>query len=132
MLTCASDGTFLEIIVLKRRWPLKSSSNTAIFVKAATTLWNCINVKSKDPWFKLNDENRKTFEWVDDQRLEFILLLAGNSKISVLLMDTSNVLHLFLNDKVSLIKLFLTKFYQKAFKVIDWNENSEFFFSLQK
>ena len=47
-------------------------------------------------------------------------------------MDTSNILHLFLNDKVSLIKLFLTKFYQKAFKVIDWNENSEFFFSLQK
>ena len=132
MLTCASDGTFLEIIVLKRRWPLKSSSNTAIFVKAATTLWNYINVKSKDPWFKLNDENRKTFEWVDDQRLEFILLLAENSKISVLLMDTSNVLHLFLNDKVSLIKLFLTTFYQKAFKVIDWNENSEFFFSLQK
>ena len=48
---------------------LKDCSDTAIFIKAATTLWSCINVKSKDAWFKLNDENRKTFELADDQRL---------------------------------------------------------------
>lgn len=65
---------------------LKDCSDTAIFVKAATTLWNCINVKSKDPWFKLNDENRKTFEWVDDQRLESILLLPEKFED----IDTSN------------------------------------------
>ena len=33
----------------------KGYNDTAIFVKAVTTLWNCIYVKSKDAWFKLND-----------------------------------------------------------------------------
>ena len=30
---------------------LKDYNDTAIFVKAVTTLWNCISVKSKDVWF---------------------------------------------------------------------------------
>ena len=35
---------------------LKGCIDQAIFVKAVTTLWNCINVKSKDAWFRLRRE----------------------------------------------------------------------------
>ena len=49
--------------------------------------------------------------------------------------DTSNALHLTLDGIVSMIKLLLSKdfttFFQQAFKVIDWKENSEFIVSLQ-
>ena len=49
--------------------------------------------------------------------------------------DTSNALHLTLDGIVSMIKLLLNKdlttFFQEAFKVIDWKENSEFIVSLQ-
>ena len=49
--------------------------------------------------------------------------------------DTSNALHLTLDGIVSMIKLLLSKdlttFFQEAFKVIDWKENSEFIVSLQ-
>ena len=49
--------------------------------------------------------------------------------------DTSNALHLTLDGIVSTIKLLLSKdfttFFQQAFKVIDWKENSEFIVSLQ-
>ena len=95
----------------------------AIFVKAVTTL-NCINVKSKDAWFKINDENGKPFESADDQRLESILLLAEKFKG----MDTSkspysgrvmcftqctssNVLHLTLYGIVFAIRLILNKYH---------------------
>ena len=33
-----------------------------------STLWNCINAKYKNTWFKLNDEKRKPFESADDKR----------------------------------------------------------------
>ena len=49
--------------------------------------------------------------------------------------ETSNALHLTLDGIVSMIKLLLNKdlttFFQEAFKVIDWKENSEFIVSLQ-
>ena len=49
--------------------------------------------------------------------------------------DTSNALHLTLDGIVSMIKLLLSKdlttFFQEAFKVINWKENSEFIVSLQ-
>ena len=49
--------------------------------------------------------------------------------------DTSNALHLTLDGIVFMIKLLLSKdlttFFQEAFKVIDWKENSEFIVSLQ-
>ena len=85
---------------------LKSYNDVLIFVKAVTTLWNYINVKSKDAWLKLNDEDRKSFESTDDQRLESILQLAENFKdmdtskspysdcVMCLTQDLSNVLHL--------------------------------------
>ena len=63
---------------------LKGYNDTAIFVKAITTLYCCINVKSKDAWFKLNDEYRKPFESADDQRLKSILQLPEKFK------DTDN------------------------------------------
>ena len=101
----------------------KGCNDIAIFVKAVTTL-NCINVKSKDAWFKINDENGKPFESADDQRLESILLLAEKFKG----MDTSkspysgrvmcftqctssNVLHLTLYGIVFAIRLILNKYH---------------------
>ena len=100
---------------------LKGCKDTPIFVKAVTILWNRINVKSKDAWFKLNDENRKPFESVDDQRLGLILLLAEKFKgidtskspysgrVMCLTRDTSNALLLALNGIVSLLKLLWNK-----------------------
>ena len=85
---------------------LKSYNDVLIFVKAVTKLWNCINVKSKDAWLKLNDEDRKSFESADDRRLESILQLADNFKdmdtskspysdcVMCLTQDLSNALHL--------------------------------------
>ena len=63
MLNIFNEKTFLD---------LKDWKNTAIFVKAVTFLWNL---------FKLSGKNRKTFESVDDQILESILLLAEKFKI---------------------------------------------------
>ena len=64
---------------------LKGYNNTTMFFNTVTTLWNCISVKSKDAWFKLNNKNRKPFESADDQRLESILQLPQKFKD----MDTS-------------------------------------------
>ena len=93
----------------------------AVFVKTVTMLWNCINFKSKNAWFLLNDENRKPFESVDDERFESILQLAENindmdvsksrysGRVMYLTADTNKALHLTLHDLVSLIKLLLAK-----------------------
>ena len=100
---------------------LKGCKDTAIFVKAVIILWNRINVKSKDAWFKLDDKNRKPFESADDQRLGLILLLAEKFKVidtpkspysgrvMCLTRDTSNTLLSALNGIVSLLKLLLNK-----------------------
>ena len=99
---------------------------------------HCINVKSKDAWFKLNEENRKTFESADDQILESMLQLAEKFKdmdtsrspysgsVMCLTQDTSNALHLTLKD-IETVKT-LTTFYQDVFKMIDWKENSSLSF----
>ena len=100
---------------------LKGCSDTAIILKAVTTLWNCINIKSRDAWFKLNYENRKPFESAHDQRLESILLLGKKFKdmdtsespysgrVMCLTQDTSNGLRLTLYGIVSLTKELLNE-----------------------
>ena len=100
---------------------LKGYNNTTMFFNTVTTLWNCISVKSKDAWFKLNNKNRKPFESADDQGLESILQLPQkfedmdtsespySGRVMCLTQDASNALHLTLNGIVSFIKLLLNK-----------------------
>ena len=127
---------------------LNSYDDTAVFVKAVTMLWNCINVKSQNAWFLLNDENRKPFESVDDERFESTLQLAKTFKdmdvsksrysgrVMCLTADTSKALHLMLLGLVSLIILLLTKGFSYVlpgnFQSDRLKENLEFIDNLQK
>ena len=100
---------------------LNGYKDTAIFVKAVTELWNCLNVKTKDGWILLNDKNTEPFKSIEDERFDKILSMAEKFKemdlsksrycgrVMCLTLDTSNVLFVTLQSLVSLIKLLLQK-----------------------
>ena len=48
---------------------LNGYNDTAIFVKAITELWNCLNVNTKDGGILLNDKNREPFKSIEDEGL---------------------------------------------------------------
>ena len=98
---------------------LKGFKDTAIFVRAVTNLWNCLNVKKKYTGKNLNDKNRYPFESVDDVRFQNILNIAEkfkemntsltsySARVMCLTTDTSQALFRTITGLVSLIKLLL-------------------------
>ena len=55
---------------------LNGYKDTAIFVKAVTELWNCLNDLTKDGGILLNDKNREPFKSIEDERFDKILSIA--------------------------------------------------------
>ena len=51
-------------------------NDTATFVNSVTKLWNCLNVKSPDAGRNLNDTNREPIRESDDERFNYIHVMA--------------------------------------------------------
>lgn len=94
---------------------------TARFIQLVLKMWNCLNVKTPNIWYRLNDINRKPIYKTTDPRLNFLIDMAtmfkrmdtysasSHQRIMGLTSDTSNALHITLHGIVNLTSQLLGK-----------------------
>ena len=96
-------------------------NETARFIQLVLRMWNCLNVKSPNTWYHLNDTNRKPIHEKTDSRLNYLIDLAtmfkgmdtysasSHQRVMGLTSDTSDAIHITLHGIVNLTSELLGK-----------------------